>query len=39
LHLFHLIAVVIVLPVSWLIFRGIAALGVTALAAWQDSAR
>ena len=32
-------AVLIVLPVSWLIFRGIGALGVTALAAWQDSVR
>jgi uncharacterized membrane protein len=32
-------AVLIVLLVSWLIFRGIGALGVTALAGWQDSAR
>jgi uncharacterized membrane protein len=32
-------AVVVVLLVSWLIFRGIGALGVLALAAWQDSAR
>ncbi len=39
LHLFKLMAVLIVLLVSWLIFRGIGALGVTALGAWQDSAR
>ena len=39
LHLFKLMAVLIVLLVSWLIFRGIGALGVAALAAWQDSAR
>jgi uncharacterized membrane protein len=32
-------AVLIVLLVSWLILRGIGALGVTALATWQDSAR
>jgi uncharacterized membrane protein len=39
LHLSILMAVLIVLLVSWLIFRGIGALGVTALATWQDSAR
>jgi uncharacterized membrane protein len=33
------LAVLIVLFGSWLIFRGIGALGVPALAAWQDSAR
>lgn len=32
-------AVLIVLLVSWLIFRGIGALGVPALASWQVSAR
>ena len=32
-------AVLIVLFGSWLIFRGIGALGVPALATWQDSAR
>lgn len=32
-------AVLIVLFGSWLIFRGIGALGVAALATWQDSAR
>lgn len=39
LYLFKLMAVLIVLLVSWLIFRGIGALGVAALAAWQHSAR
>jgi uncharacterized membrane protein len=33
------LAVLIVLFGSWLIFRGIGALGVPALATWQDSAR
>jgi hypothetical protein len=32
-------AVLVILFVSWLVFRGIGALGVTALARWQDSAR
>ena len=32
-------AVLIVLFASWLVFRGIGALGVPALAIWHDSAR
>ena len=32
-------AVLIILLVSWVVFRGIGARGVTALATWQDSAR
>jgi uncharacterized membrane protein len=32
-------AVLVILLVSWLLFRAVGALGVTALATWQDSAR
>lgn len=38
-HLFHGMTVLLVLLVSWLLFRGIGALGVGALATWHDSAR
>jgi uncharacterized membrane protein len=31
--------VLVILFVSWLVFRGVGALGVTPLATWQDSAR
>ena len=32
-------AVLVILLISWLVSRGVGALGVTALAPWQDSAR
>ena len=38
LHRFHLMAVLIVLFASWLFFRALGAIGVPALATWQNSA-